>query len=143
MFKNLMVVVILLLAVILTNNLVTGVIFAEENKEEETKFDAHASFTKLHFDDSEMDFAFALILGATMNHGCEIGEAFYTATNIKEGSAASWQEEWINMAERAEARAEQSLAGVHEESAREQLQRAAYYYRTALVSMMPDDPRFK
>ncbi len=38
-------------------------------------FDAHESFAKLHFNDSEMDFAFALILGATMNHGCEVGEA--------------------------------------------------------------------
>ena len=101
--KNLMGAVLLLSAVVLTDNPVTRVIFAEENneasesnkeqsKEEETKFDAHASFTKLHFDDSEMDFAFALILGATMNHGCEIGEAFYTAANIKEGSAASWQD---------------------------------------------------
>ncbi len=57
-----MVIVILLSAVVLTNNPVTGVIFAEENKaasdsnqgrskEGETKFDAHASYTKLYFDD--------------------------------------------------------------------------------------------
>lgn len=109
----------------------------------EKKFDAHEAFTKLHFEDTEMEFAFALILGATMNHGCEIGEAFYTASQIKEGDASSWQEEWIKTAGRVEARAEKSLAGGHKVSAREQLQRASYYYRAALISMMPDDPRFK
>jgi pimeloyl-ACP methyl ester carboxylesterase len=107
------------------------------------KFDAHESFARLHFTDQEMDFAFALILGATMNHGCEVGEAYYTATNIKEGSAASWQDEWIKMAQRVEARGEASLAGGHRVSAREQFQRASYYYRAALISMMPQDPKFK
>ncbi|MBU1040110.1 MAG: alpha/beta hydrolase [Proteobacteria bacterium] len=102
------------------------------------KFDAHESFARLHFTDQEMDFAFALILGATMNHGCEIGEAYYAATNIKEGSAASWQDEWIKMGQRVEARGEASLAGGHRVSAREQFQRASYYYRAALISMLPD-----
>ncbi|MBI9112391.1 alpha/beta hydrolase [Maridesulfovibrio ferrireducens] len=109
----------------------------------EDDFDAHESFAKLHFNDTEMDFAFALILGATMNHGCEIGEAFYTASNIKEGNAASWQKEWINMAQRVKARGEKSLTEGHKVSAREQFQRASYYYRASLISMMPDDPRFK
>lgn len=110
---------------------------------QQKKFDAHESFARLHFTDQEMDFAFALILGATMNHGCEIGEAYYAATNIKEGSAASWQDEWIKMAQRVEARGEASLASGHRVSAREQFQRASYYYRAALISMMPQDPRFK
>ncbi|WP_031480131.1 alpha/beta hydrolase [Maridesulfovibrio frigidus] len=109
----------------------------------ESDFDAHESFAKIHFNDNEMDFAFALILGATMNHGCEIGEAFYTASNIKEGSAESWQKEWINMAKRVEKRGKESLAAGHKVSAREQFQRASYYYRAALISMMPADPAFK
>ena len=152
--KNVIIIVILLSAVVLAINLGTDFIFTEEKKEasntsadtsneQDEQFDAHAVCTRIHFEDSEMDFALALILGATMNHGCEIGEVFYTVDNIKEGNASSWQQEWINMAQRAEARAEQSLAGGHKVSAREQLQRASYYYRAALVSMMPDDPRFK
>ena len=78
-----------------------------------------------------------------MNHGVEIGEAFNTAAKIKDGDAASWQEEWFKMAQRAEARGEQSLAAGHKVSARDQLQRAAYYYRIALLSILPDDPRMK
>lgn len=150
---NVVITVIFLSVALLTGSLFTGVALAAENEEalsntrekeaEEDKFDAHESYTKLHFDDNEMDFALTLVLGATMNHGCEIGEAFYTAGNIKEGDAVSWQKEWINMAKRAEARGEESLAGGHQTSARQQLQRASYYYRTALISMLPDDHRFK
>jgi pimeloyl-ACP methyl ester carboxylesterase len=106
-------------------------------------FDAHKPASKLHFDDSEMDFALVLIVGATMNHGCEIGEAFYTAAQIEEGDAASWQAEWIKMAQRVQARGEQCLADGHTVSARSQFMRACGYFRGALVSMMPDDSRFK
>jgi alpha-beta hydrolase superfamily lysophospholipase len=90
-----------------------------------------------------MDFAFALILGATMNHGCEIGEAYYAASRITEGNAASWQEQWLAMADRVEKRGRDALDKAHTVSAREQMQRASYYARAALISMMPDDPRFK
>lgn len=106
-------------------------------------FDAHKPSAKLHFDDTEMDFALVLIVGATMNHGAEIGEAFYTAAQIKEGNASSWQAEWIKMAEKVQARGEESLAGGHKVSARAQFMRACGYFRGALVSMMPDDARFK
>lgn len=105
------------------------------------KFDAHESYTKLHFNDTEMEFAFALILGATINKGSEIGEAFYTVGKIKEGNAASWQKEWIKMAEKVEARGNNSLKNSHLVSARDQFMRASYYYRSALISMMPDDTR--
>lgn len=103
-----------------------------------------AAYLQFHFQDPEMDFAFgSLILGAAVNHGCEIGEAFYTASKIKDGDAASWQEQWIETARRVEARGKQSLARGHKVSAREQLQRASYYYRAALISMLPDDNRFR
>jgi pimeloyl-ACP methyl ester carboxylesterase len=78
-----------------------------------------------------------------VNHGVEIGEAFYTASKIKDGDAASWQEEWFKMARLAEARGEKSLAGGHKVSARDQFQRASYYYRISLLSILPDDPRLK
>ena len=58
-----------------------------------------------------MDFAFgSLILGATVNQGCEIGEAFFTAACINDGDAVSWQEQWIKTARLVEARGERALA---------------------------------
>ena len=47
------------------------------------------------------------------------------------------------MARLAEARGEKSLAGGHKVSARDQFQRASYYYRISLLSILPDDPRLK
>ncbi len=117
---------------------------AAQTGEGERAVDPHAAHVRFHFQDLEMDFVFgSLILGATVNHGCEIGEAFYTAMNIKDGDAASWQEEWIKTARLVETRGELSLAGGHTVSARDQLQRASYYYRAALISMLPHDHRFK
>lgn len=106
------------------------------------KFDAHEAYSRLHFTDNEMDFNLALILGAAGNGGCEIGEAFYTASRIKEGDAVSWQDEWSKMAARVSARGDMSLAGGHTVSAREQYLRSSYYYRAALISMLPSDKLF-
>ena len=105
-------------------------------------YDAHATAFRFFFKDSDMDFHFGtLILGSTVNHGAEIGEAFYAASQIKDGDAASWQEEWFQLARRAEARGMESLAAGHSASARDQLQRASYYYRFSLLAILPDDPR--
>jgi hypothetical protein len=107
-------------------------------------FDAHEASGRYHFNDPDMDFTFgSLVLGATVNHGCEIGEAFRTATNIKDGDAASWQAEWAKTAALVAARGERSRAAGHKVSAREQFERAAYYYRVALLAMLPGDPRLK
>ena len=108
------------------------------------EFDMHAPYVRYHFEDSDMDFTFgSVVLGATSNHGCETGEAFYVAANIKDGSAVSWQEQWIKMAERVQARGEKSLAAGNTVSARDQLLRASNYYRFGVMAMMPDDPRLK
>ena len=105
-------------------------------------YDAHATAFRFFFKDSDMDFHFGtLILGSTVNHGAEIGEAFYAASQIKDGDAASWQDEWFQLARRAEARGMESLAAGHSSSACDQLQRASYYYRFSLLSILPDDPR--
>ncbi|WP_459934794.1 alpha/beta hydrolase family protein [Fundidesulfovibrio butyratiphilus] len=102
----------------------------------------HTPYVRYHFDDADMDFTFgSLVLGATGNQGCEIGEAFATAARIKDGDAASWQAAWLDTAARAEARGEKSLAGGHKQSARIFLARAANYYRFATCAMLPDDPR--
>mgnify|MGYP001379601535 CR=1 FL=1 len=110
----------------------------------ERAVDPHAAHVRFHFQDLEMDFVFgSLILGATGNGGCEIGEAFATAARIKDGDAASWQAEWLRTATLVQARGEQALAWGHKVSARDQFLRACYYYRAAMVSMLPDDARLR
>ena len=117
---------------------------AAPGQEQKKVFDAHDTGVRYHFNDTDMDFNFGtLVLGSTVNHGVEIGEAFYTASKIKDGDAASWQEEWFKMAGLAEARGEKSLASGHKVSARDQFQRASYYYRISLLSILPNDPRLK
>ena len=62
---------------------------AVQSEEPKKLFDAHEAYVRYHFKDSDMDFTFgSLVLGATVNHGCEIGEAFRTAAHIKDGDAA-------------------------------------------------------
>lgn len=116
---------------------------AEQMAAQENEFDAHRQYVQIHFNDDEMDFALQWILGSTSLGGCEIGEAFYAVGQIDDGSPESWQKGWREMAERTEERAEKSLAAGHRVSARDAFMRASNYYRTAVVSMMPDNPDFK
>jgi hypothetical protein len=153
--KTLMVVAVFLVSVVLTGCGGINKAFAAKEKkaadkktapgqEQKKVFDAHDTNVRYHFNDTDMDFNFGtIVLGSAVNHGLEIGEAFYAASQIKDGDAASWQEEWFKLASLAEARGEKSLAGGHKVSARDQLQRASYYYRISLLSIMPDDPRLK
>lgn len=114
------------------------------NKEPQPVFDAHAAHLRYHFQDQDMDFTFgSLVLGAAVNHGCEIGEAFATAARIQDGDAASWQKQWAQTARLVEARGQQSGAAGHRVSARDQFQRASFYYRLALLAMLPGDPRLR
>jgi hypothetical protein len=107
-------------------------------------FDAHNTDIRYHFSDRDMDFNFgALVLGAAVNRGIEIGEAFYTASKIKDGDASSWQNEWFNMASLVEERGNKSLREGHTISARDQFLRASMYYRVSLISMLPDNPKLK
>ncbi len=113
---------------------------AEEN---EKAFDAHATSFRYFFNDSDMDFHFGnLALGAAVNQGLATGEAFYAASQITDGDAASWQKAWYELAQRVEARGKKALAGGHAVSARDQLLRAAYYYRLSTLAMLPDNPEF-
>ncbi|MGD9946985.1 MAG: alpha/beta hydrolase family protein [Desulfobulbus sp.] len=107
-------------------------------------FDAHDTGVRYHFNDTDMDFNFGtFVLGGTVNHGVEIGEAFNTAAKIKDGDAASWQEQWFRLAQLVEARGEKSLTDGHKVSARDQFQRASNYYRISLLAILADDPRLK
>jgi dienelactone hydrolase len=106
-------------------------------------FDAHATQIRYFFHDGDMDFHFGnLLLGSAVNGGAEIGEAFFAASQIKDGDTESWQRAWLELARRAEARGRRSLAGGHEASARSQWLRAANYYRMSLLGMLPDAPEF-
>jgi alpha-beta hydrolase superfamily lysophospholipase len=117
---------------------------AQAAEEANKAFDAHATVFNYFFKDGDMDFHFGnLVLGSAVNGGVEIGEAFYAASHIKDGDAASWQQMWAEQGKLAEARGEKSLAAGHKVSARDQLMRAAYYYRISVVSMLPDNPLFK
>ena len=111
--------------------------------EQKETYDAHRPYVQFHFNDAEMDFSFEWVLGSTSMGGCEIGEAFYAAGQIKDGVPQSWQEQWEALGGRVEAKAKEFLAAGHKISAREAFIRAANYYRAALVSMMPDNPKFK
>ena len=105
--------------------------------------DPHAAHLGFRFRDPTMDFVFgSLVLGAAVNHGSEIGEAFATAQTIVDGDAASWRAAWLRTAPLLEARGERALAGNHRASARDQFMRAGYAYRIALAAMLPDDPLF-
>jgi len=139
---NKMILLRLFLVVVVFGMIFAGTVSAGEVQKNEG-WDAHESHTRMHFKDNEMEFSLALILGATMNSGCEIGEAFFTAGRITEGDAVSWQKEWIEMAKRVEARGDRSLARGHNVSAQGQYMRASYYYRAALISMLPTDRHFK
>ena len=131
--------IFLLAAACLTQVFAAGAAAAED-----VALDPHAAHMRFHFQDKEMDFAFgSLILGSAVNHGCETGEAFQTASRIKDGDAASWHEEWLKTARLIEARGEASLAAGHAVSARDQLQRAANYYRAALLGLASDNQNFK
>jgi hypothetical protein len=126
---------VLIMSLMLTNFL---------SAETKNVFDAHDTGVKYHFNDTDMDFNFGtLVLGSAGNHGVEIGESFYAVSKIKDGDASSWQDEWFKIANLAEARGLKSLASGHKVSARDQLQRASYYYRISLLAMLPDDPRLK
>lgn len=115
---------------------------SDQIEAQKTEYDAHRLYVKIHFNDEEMDFIMQWILGSTVFGGCEIGEAFYVAGNIQDGSPESWQSQWENMARQLEQRAVNTLAGGHAVTARENYFKACNYFRTAQVSMMPSRPLY-
>jgi pimeloyl-ACP methyl ester carboxylesterase len=97
---------------------------------------------KFYFDQNEMDFQCRWIMGSQTHQGSEMGECFYVISRIEDGNPTSWNQEWIALGRRVEARAEQCLAKGHIVSAREALLRASRYYRAALFIMSAKDPLF-
>jgi pimeloyl-ACP methyl ester carboxylesterase len=83
-------------------------------------------FRSRHFDNQFMrTLSFACYGGST------VGECYYVASQIREGSFTDWVEQWRLMAESVEASARASLKEGHLVSAREAFLRACEYYRAA------------
>lgn len=123
------------------------------NGQKDEGYNAHRPFLDYHFwSNPEMEFAFQWILGSIPMGGCEVGEAFYVAKQVEQlqlnkegkvciveaGTAEKWQQEWLAMARRKEVAAEKALAAGHRVSARKNFLKASNYYRTAVVSMLPE-----
>jgi len=96
----------------------------------------------MYFNHRDMDFYFSWIVGRQTFGGSEAGECFATATCIVDGAPESWQNAWVALAKRVEARAETALNKGHTVSAREAYLRACTYYRAPLFIMSPKDPTF-
>ncbi|MBD3386029.1 hypothetical protein GF407_14025 [candidate division KSB1 bacterium] len=92
---------------------------------------------KFHFKRQEFDFFFQWIVGMKTHGGVQIGEAYYAASQIKEGDMQSWIREWNAMGERVERRAEVSQQNNHPVSARESYLRCYTYYRVPLLFINP------
>lgn len=107
------------------------------------EFQAHRQFHRMYFKANDMDFAFQWVMGSAVHGGAGIGESFYAASRMRDGSPASWEREWTALGDRIRARGETALAAGHVVSGREALLRAAVYYRAVLGSMQPSDPGFK
>ena len=123
--------VMFLLSLVIAPNTVSaasgGDVAADRMSEQKKEYDAHRPFVKLHFDDQEMDFVFEWLLGSTVNGGCDVGEAFYTAGRIADGDPLSWQKQWAATAARVEAEARAALKAGHSVTAREAFFRSANY----------------
>jgi pimeloyl-ACP methyl ester carboxylesterase len=74
--------------------------------------------------------------------GSTIGECYYVASQIRQGSFEDWVKAWRAMAERIESAARKSLENGHRVSAREAFLRACEYYRAAEFHVFfGDDPK--
>lgn len=116
---------------------------ADALQDQKETYGAHRTYTKIHFDDADMDFTFLWYLGTVHNGGCEIGEAFYAVSQMKDGDPQSWVDQWKAMAQRVEKAADESLKNGHKVSAREAYFRAAAYNRAVLSALYPLKPEFK
>lgn len=115
----------------------------EQMQEQEKVYGAHRSYVKSYFQQTDMDFAFQWILGSTINGGCEIGEAFYAASQMQDGDSQTWGDAWLELAQSVEEKAQAYMNKQHFISARGAYLRAANYYRAIMIAMNPEKPEFK
>jgi hypothetical protein len=84
------------------------------------------------FKKEEFEFSMELTLGACAYGAADPGEAWATASRIRDGDANGWFDEWQQTADRVRAMAEECAAAGRTVSARGAYLRAATYYANAL-----------
>jgi alpha-beta hydrolase superfamily lysophospholipase len=103
---------------------------------------AQRSLEKLHFDHKDMDFYLSWIMGREIYEGSEAEACLTTAARISDGDVASWQKEWLVLAEQVQAQAQAALKAGDKDWARRTFLRACTYYRAPLFVMRRKDPAF-
>lgn len=98
---------------------------------------------KLDFSTRAMDIgtpSFNLVrtLSVAATGGAEAAECLLTAGRVKNGDAESWVTEWAALADQRHREAE---SAEHRSVVRSSYLRASNYYRTAMFSLPPSDPR--
>ncbi len=104
---------------------------------------AQRSMQKIRFDNKDMDYYLAWLMGRQIYEGSDAGECLETAARIPEGDAEAWQREWRSLAEQIENQAQQAHNRNDLEGARRAFLRACSYYRAALFLMKPQTETFK
>ena len=94
---------------------------------------------KFLFEDDTFSFETLRTTGFANYFGADLGEVLATARQITDGDQASWHRAWKATAGRVAELGEQSLAGGHRVTARENLLRASNYYRNAAAFVL-DNP---
>jgi pimeloyl-ACP methyl ester carboxylesterase len=104
---------------------------------------AQRSGQKLYFDHRDLDYYFAWITGRAIYEGSDPDECFAAASRIVDGDVASWEREWVALAERVVDEAQAALSRGDAESARKAYLRACTYYRAPMFVMSPKAPAFR
>ena len=93
------------------------------------------------FENEEMDFQLLRQLGSSAYGGTSAGESLSAAARIKDGSPASWVDEFTNLAEWEQNDAQDRVLKGHTVSARDQFLKACNSFRAAEYYTSPRDPR--
>jgi len=95
---------------------------------EEKNYGGARLSTKYHFNDPDMDLFFLIALGWGATGGLSVGEAFYVASTIKDGDAASWVSSFAASGDRQQKQADElKAAGRTRQAARARLKAFASY----------------
>ena len=88
-----------------------------------------------------MSYQFRRGLGESQEGGGAVSELFQAASRMKQGDLESWHAEWLRIAARNDARADEEERAGHIRTAMNCWLRASEYYRQAEFWLMPEDPR--
>lgn len=95
---------------------------------------------KFHFGNELFDAQLLRTAGNACYGGADLSECLITAQGIRDGDAAGWYREWMQLADRIRADGERGLAAGQWVSAREAFLRASNYYRNAYIFLFGVTP---